>query len=139
MLHSYYPVVHEAVLFEIRNMPFPQVPKAGAIETLLQLVQEVDFEAQAGTLILFAEDLSLLGEAAFGLGEALFCKLRLASCDLVLFLKELTLLVELASSEHGRPDGAYARGDAAYGYNEGEERVHCRGFSPFAFLEGRMC
>jgi hypothetical protein len=53
----------------------------------------------------------------------------LASCDLVLFFEESTLLGELSPGEHGRPDGAYAGGDAAYRYDQRQDRVQ-RGVPP---------
>ena len=76
----------------------------------------------------------MLGEAAFGLGEALFCKLRLASCDLGLFLEGLALFGKasfgelrlafadlcLASGGLGDPYGTYPRGDAAQRYDQRE-------------------
>src|SRR5215218_428929 len=52
-----------------------------------------------------ADALVLLGEAALG-------DPRLAPC------------------EHGRPDGAYARGDASERYDEGQERLHCAAVPP---------
>jgi len=48
------------------------------------------------------------------------------ACAVVLFFQEATLLDELASGEHGRPDGAYAGGDATDRYDEGEQRIQVR-------------
>ena len=76
-----------------------------AFEAVFHPGKQVELEVEASALVL--------------LGEALFRKLRLASGYLVLFLEEAPLFVELASGEHGRPDGAYTGGDAAYRYNQG--------------------
>lgn len=59
-------------------MSVPEILKALAIEALVQLVHEVDFEAQAGALVLFAEDMALLAEAAFSLSNAALAGLSLA-------------------------------------------------------------
>ena len=62
---------------------------------------------------------SRLSRALVLFHEAPFGELRLAPRYLGLFLEEPPLFFELASSEHGRPDGAYAGGDAAYRYDQG--------------------
>ena len=72
------------------------------------------------------KEVELKGEAcALGLlGETLFSELRLASCDLGLFLEGLALFGEaafaklrLASCDYGRPDGTYPGGDTTERYD----------------------
>jgi hypothetical protein len=78
VLHTYHLVVDEGVLSEVRKVSVPEILKALAIEALLQLVHEVDFEAQAGALVLFAGDLALLDQAAFSLSNAALAGMSLA-------------------------------------------------------------
>ena len=61
-------------------------------------------------------------EAVFKPGEQV--ELQGEARPLVLLAQEAALLVELPSGEYGRPDRPYSRGDAAQGYDQGEQRVH---------------
>jgi hypothetical protein len=66
------------------------------------------------------------GGVAFGFRvgdiEAASAAVEAAGCELL--GEALLRKLRLASGGQGGPDGSYARGDAAQGYYQGEERVH---------------